>query len=276
MLDLPTSRVVTAASGTRNAERGTDWTLLLDDARPGWMNMALDRALLDLADREGRSFLRLYRWDPHCLSFGRNEPARRRYDRARIAALGLDLVRRPTGGRAVWHARELTYAVAAPIDRFGTLAASYRIIHQMLARAVGLLGAEVALAPAPVEAAGVGIGACFGSAAGGEVLVAGRKVVGSAQLRQGNGFLQHGSLLLGDDQSLVREVTHAPAAPGQEAPLANLLRRAVRFEEAAQAVAAAAREWGGTWHSRESPTELFDQVREHEAQFRSTEWTWRR
>ncbi|MFN2326957.1 MAG: biotin/lipoate A/B protein ligase family protein, partial [Gemmatimonadales bacterium] len=82
--------------------------------RPGWANMAIDRALLDLAAGEGAVVMRLYRWHPHCLSFGRHEPALRRYDRERIAALGLDTVRRPTGGRAVWHARELTYAVAAP------------------------------------------------------------------------------------------------------------------------------------------------------------------
>src|SRR5690606_19846924 len=88
------------------------WHLLREpDGRPGWRQMAADRALLDLAVREGVVVLRLYRWDPFCLSFGAHEPAARRYDRDRIAALGLDTVRRPTGGRAVWHARELTYAV---------------------------------------------------------------------------------------------------------------------------------------------------------------------
>ena len=99
------------------------WTLLVDPAgRPGWHNMAVDQALLDLAAGEGRAFLRIYRWEPSCLSFGRNEPALRRYDRAAIERQGLDTVRRPTGGRAVWHADEVTYAVAAPIDTFGSLA----------------------------------------------------------------------------------------------------------------------------------------------------------
>ena len=65
------------------------------EGRPGWQNMAIDQAMLDRAGR-GERRLRLYRWTPHCLSFGRHEPASRRYDRAKIGALGLDVVRRPS------------------------------------------------------------------------------------------------------------------------------------------------------------------------------------
>src|SRR2546427_6434641 len=86
--------------------------LSIDSAgRSGAQNMALDTALLAEVNRTGRAFLRLYRFDPPCLSFGRHEPARSRYDRAAIARLGIDVVRRPTGGRAVWHEHEVTYAV---------------------------------------------------------------------------------------------------------------------------------------------------------------------
>ena len=106
------------------------------EPRPGWHNMALDAAMLDRAEATGRTLARLYRWAPPCLSFGRHEPAGRRYDRARIEDLRLDCVRRPTGGRAVWHARELTYAVAAPTS-FGSLPQAYRRIHG------ALLGAEI-------------------------------------------------------------------------------------------------------------------------------------
>ena len=90
------------------------------DGRPGWQNMAIDHALLDRG-AGGERWLRLYRWSPGCLSFGRHEPALRRYDRGRIESLSLDTVRRPTGGRAVWHAEELTYAVAAPSEALGAL-----------------------------------------------------------------------------------------------------------------------------------------------------------
>src|SRR6266704_1185815 len=86
------------------------WHLLIDpDGKPGAVNMALDQTLLEEADASGAAFLRLYRWNPPCLSFGRNEPALARYDRERIAARGLAVVRRPTGGRAVWHEHEVTY-----------------------------------------------------------------------------------------------------------------------------------------------------------------------
>jgi lipoate-protein ligase A len=104
--------------------------------RPGWANMAIDRALPGLAAREGAVFVRLYAWSPHCLSFGRHEPAARRYDRDRLEAEGIDCVRRPTGGRAVWHARELTYAVAAPAAALGGLRPAYHRIHEWLATAI--------------------------------------------------------------------------------------------------------------------------------------------
>ena len=96
----------------------------------------------------GEPWLRLYRWAPHCLSFGRHEPALRRYDRARIESLGLDVVRRPTGGRAVWHAEELTYAIAAPAEELGGLRQAYHEIHAMLLDGFVRLGIAGELAPA--------------------------------------------------------------------------------------------------------------------------------
>lgn len=209
-----------------------------DTPRPGWANMAIDRALLDLAAGEGAVVMRLYRWDPHCLSFGRHEPALRRYDRDTIAARGLDTVRRPTGGRAVWHARELTYAVAAPEATLGGLREAYQQIHQWLATAIHRLGAPATLAAPPQRTPGPADGACFAAPVGGEVLVNGWKVVGSAQLRDGGALLQHGSMLLEDDQALVREVSRqAEARPPAERSLSTLLGRSVTWDAAADAVA---------------------------------------
>src|SRR5438309_845449 len=121
--------------------------LSLDAAgRSGAENMAIDTALLDRANGEGLSFLRLYRFDPPCLSLGRNEPAAR-YDHTEIARRGLDVVRRPTGGRAVWHEHEVTYAVAAPVAAFGSLRHAYHTIHERIAAALRSLGADATLAP---------------------------------------------------------------------------------------------------------------------------------
>src|SRR5258705_282692 len=121
----------------------SDWHLLLEpQGCSGPENMARDAALLTAADRTGAAFLRLYCWDPPCLSLGRNDPAIAR------PRGGVATVRRPTGGRAVWHEHEVTYAVAAPIAMFGSLRNAYCEIHSRLASALRTLGVEAVLAPA--------------------------------------------------------------------------------------------------------------------------------
>ena len=252
------------------------WLLLRDGpGKPAW-NMALDEALLSAAESEGLCALRLYTWDPPALSFGRNEPALRRYDRGAILARGLATVRRPTGGRAVWHDRELTYSVSAPAAALGSLRESYRVIHDLLAAALRSLGASVILA-ADRPAAGVGAGACFASAAGGEVMTAaGGKVVGSAQVRAGSAFLQHGSILLSADQGVVAALTRGAA----EHPHATGLVELVPAERAtADAVAdAVALEASRRWTMRQGePTP--DVRRRAEAlldHYQDDAWTWRR
>jgi lipoate-protein ligase A len=255
--------------------RAARWTLWVDLAeRPGFRNMAIDQALLDRAAR-GERWLRLYRWAPHCLSFGRHEPALRRYDRPKIAALGLDVVRRPTGGRAVWHAEELTYALAAPSDAFGGLRQAYEEIHRMLLGALRLLGvrAEMASARRP---AGLDAGACFASPAGGELMLSGRKVVGSAQLREAAGLLQHGSILLAGRQSVVQNVTLGSAPPDLAGSVADATGRAPDVPSVAAAVAAAAADrWGGDWRTAEENGDLLAEAGAHEARFGSPAWTWR-
>ena len=245
------------------------WSLIIEPAgRPGHEHMAVDHALLRAA-RDGAAALRLYRWDPPCLSFGRNEPALERYDRDRIGALDLATVRRPTGGRAVWHAEEVTYAVAGPIDLFGSLRTTYRVIHEMLASAFQALGIDAALAP-NTRGVSPGAGACFATPAGGEVVVDGRKLVGSAQVRDGNAFLQHGSILLEDGQDLVSRVTRGPPPPVLATSLGALLQRRVTFAEVSDAVAAAAQAaWAGTWLLAEPPRMASWEPYDDPA------WTWR-
>src|SRR5207248_1999595 len=109
------------------------WQLLLEPrGRSGPENMALDVALLERADRRGEAFLRLYRFDPPCLSLGRNEAAGG-FDRAAIARRGGDVVRRPTGGGSVWHEHDLTNAAAPPIPPFGGRPRAHTPIHAGLA-----------------------------------------------------------------------------------------------------------------------------------------------
>lgn len=206
------------------------WDLLLGDggsvdatgipALSGPENMALDELLLRRVRDGGRPVLRLYGWQPACLSLGRNQPARGLLDAGIAARKGVDIVRRPTGGLAVLHERELTYAVAVPVGVLGSPRETYRRLSAALAAALERLGvaAEVvsSRSPAAVRAPGSGpqhyLGTaalearCFGTAAPGEVAVGGRKLVGSAQRREGRVLLQHGSILLEEDQDDVFEL----------------------------------------------------------------------
>jgi lipoate-protein ligase A len=246
------------------------WQLVIDEAgHPGSYNMAVDQALLDAAHLSGSATLRLYRWDPPCLSFGRNESADQRYDRALIERLGLDAVRRPTGGRAVWHEHEVTYAVAAPLAEFGSLRAAYHAIHARLAAALRSLGADATLAPDRVPARPDGPGSCFDAPVGGEVLVSGRKVVGSAQVRLGDAFLQHGSILLDGSQEALQRVALRPLAPGGATTLSAALGRSVMFKEVVDAIIGA---WGEDW----ALTASYRRLPPLPARFLDPGWTWRR
>jgi lipoyl(octanoyl) transferase len=233
--------------------------------------MAVDQALLEEAERSGRAVLRLYRWDPPCLSFGRNEPALARYDRAAIERLGLDVVRRPTGGRAVWHEHEVTYAVAAPIAAFGSLRESYFEIHSRLAAALRDLGIPATLAPPPPpDRPTVRLSdrpaSCFALAVGGEILAGGRKVIGSAQVRQGRAFLQHGSILLDGSQDVIGAVSRRPSAVSGATTLSAALGRPVSFDEVAAAIA---KDWGISRRRSDYPA-----IRPSD--YADPSWTWRR
>ena len=229
------------------------WRLIREaNGRTGAENMAYDAALLAESDVTGQAFLRLYRFDPPCLSLGRNESADQ-YDPAAIARLGLDVIRRPTGGRAVWHHHEVTYAVAAPIATFGGLRNAYRSIHERLATAIRSLGADATLAlhqPPPSSIPLCRPASCFAIPTGGEVLVAGRKLIGSAQVRMRGAFLQHGSILLDGSQDIVGIVSRQRSAVGGETTLAAVLRRRVSFDEVANAIVAT---WGAELTSPDLP-----------------------
>ena len=251
-------------------ETALTWQLLVEpEGRPGAENMAIDAELLERADRTGAAFLRLYRFNPPCLSFGRNEVTTG-YDAAAVERLGFDVVRRPTGGRAVWHEDEVTYAVAGPIDLFGGLRAAYRAIHERLAAALRSVGAEAALAPdRPAARPPDRRSSCFATAVGGEVLVAGRKLVGSAQMRRGDAFLQHGSILLGGSQEMISAVSRKPQAARHETTLAAVLGRWVTFQEVADAIIA-------SWSDELTSSALRRPPPPSIACFSSRAWTWRR
>ena len=201
--------------------------------------MAVDEAVLE-AVAAGRQppTLRLYRWEPPAVSIGYFQILEQALDEAACRQAGVDVVRRPTGGRAVFHHRELTYAVTLPPGHpagVGGITESYRILSLALQEGLRRLGVAVELArPSlrPPGARGVAEGACFEAASRYELEWQGRKLAGSAQMRRASGaVLQHGSIPLQLDADLSARLL-APGGRGRTF-LAQVLRhRAVGLEEA--------------------------------------------
>lgn len=177
--------------------------VLVHGRAPAAWNMAVDETLLDAP--HGGWTLRFYAWKRPTVSLGYAQPFDHGVDVALAQRFGMALVRRPTGGRAVLHAGELTYSITAPADTgilAGGVSASYRRIAAGLQAGLRLLGAEpdversgTARLPAhPVRP--LHKGPCFSARTRYELSVGGRKLVGSAQRRRDGRLLQHGSILL--------------------------------------------------------------------------------
>lgn len=235
--------------------------------------MAVDAGLLDdlEAGRSGPVF-RLYTWVPPAVSIGYHQDPARELDLEAVRARGFDVVRRPTGGRALLHADELTYAVAArqDDDAFGgSLLDSHARISRVFLEALRLLGVAAALAgPAGAgaeeerpRAAGVAA-PCFAAPTRTELVVRGRKILGSAQRRGRTAFLQHGSLLTGPGHLALADVLPLEAAArdrwrrrlaASTTTVSEAAGRVVPLEELVAAVARALDALGLRDASGESP-----------------------
>ena len=168
--------------------------------------MAVDEAILDALSPGDTWTLRFYSWARPTVSVGFAQPHRQGFDAQLARREGIALVRRPTGGRAVLHADELTYALIGPADSGplqGGITAAYRSITEGFARGLERLGAAVALhrSSLPAQRTASGNGSCFSARARYELMAGGRKLMGSAQRRRNGTVLQHGSLLLGRPQA---------------------------------------------------------------------------
>ena len=238
--------------------------------------MALDTALLERARETGECVLRVYTWSRPTLSLGRNQRADGLYDRDLASELGVDIVRRPTGGRAVLHHREVTYSVTAPVAD-STLRDSYQRINRLLVRALGLLGVEVSVAESHQRAPLPDGSPCFEVPTAGELTWGGRKLVGSAQWREDGALLQHGSILIEDDQSLVAALSRSDAPANPPATLRDAMGRTPSSEEVAAALIAAltapAHDVGGELRLDDRLVARIGALEKHYA---SDSWTWRR
>jgi len=192
---------------------GTCWRLIVTPPAGGAENMALDEALMERARETNEWVLRVYSWSTPTISLGRNQSARGGYDLERITQLGLAIVRRPTGGRAILHHREITYSVTAPSAEAGDLRQSYDRINRILLDALLSLGVQAAVFSPTSRATSPGMSPCFDEPSSGELTVGGRKLAGSAQWRVDGALLQHGSILIEDDQRLLSTLAIGGGAP---------------------------------------------------------------
>ena len=252
-------------------------SMLISPPADGATNMALDEALLLHAGRTGTTIYRVYGWSRPTVSLGRNQAARGWYDLDLAESRGIEFVRRPTGGRAILHHREITYAVAGPVSGFGSLGESYRRINRLLLEALRTLGVDGHEATAAGRAPSPGVAPCFESPVAGELVAGGRKLVGSAQVRDGDAFLQHGSILVDDDQHLLNELLHDHETSPPPATLRALTGRAVTIDDFANALAQALRTHGGIAPMPLEPDQglLSDVQSLIRTRYAVADWTWR-
>lgn len=243
--------------------------------------MARDTGLLTRATRTGECVFSVYSWSRPTISFGRNQPARDSYDGDRIRALDLDVVRRPTGGRAILHHREITYSVTAPLSEWPSLRETYGQINAILQRALSVLGVSARVATPAGRAPGPSLLPCFESPTQGELIANGAKLVGSAQWRDDSALLQHGSILVDDDQSSLLNVVSDDARESigsltRPATLTSLLGRPPGADEVSAALFDAVREMEDESAEHISEEEVRDETLRHIPRYLDEEWTWRR
>jgi lipoate-protein ligase A len=209
------------------------WRLIIDQPASGSWNMAVDDALLEAA--QGDSYiptLRLYSWNPPCLSLGHAQHIRE-VNREALIKMGWDLVRRPTGGRAILHIDELTYSITGnteqPILKGGILE-SYQKISQTFIQMLQKYSLDPRSREESQQAKNQVEPVCFEIPSNYEITVAGKKIIGSAQARRKNAILQHGAIpLTGDISRIIKVLAYSDEDSRKNAAL-RVLSRATTIE----------------------------------------------
>ena len=222
------------------------WRLIQDEARSGAQNMARDEAFLWNMKSGNAPILRFYGWNPACLSVGRFQKTETLPDANHT------FVRRPTGGRAVWHQHEITFAVIiheellAPNER--SVAASYRRLSEGFLEGLKTLGVDARIGDAISSTRSSPN--CFASATRADFQIDGRKLLGAAQCHKNGAILQHGSLLLDADEELWK--SRAGGEMNRVATFKSLGIESSREEIVAALVAGLAKAWRAEFKKSEA------------------------
>ena len=271
------------------------WRLLDTGPADGFTNMAVDEALLGVfATAGGPTTVRFYSWSPPALSLGYAQSIEREINVKQCTSLGIDVVRRPTGGRAVLHDHEVTYSVVISGDdprvSSGVLAA-YLTISQAMIRGLSYLGISAELlplrrgVPLPSDKASP---VCFATPSSYEVAVGGRKIIGSAQRRAHDAIMQHGSIPLSMNIERICAVFGRSSLqsgipqgkPDYPLSMTSMQEAGGRAYAYAEVVAALRRGLAETWQVELLPGQLTVAERQLGAHLRATKyhsksWTWR-
>ena len=222
----------------KNSIYPTSWRLIKTPPSHGAWNMSVDEAILEAIGRgDVPPTLRLYAWEPACLSLGYAQPLSD-VDLDRLSTHGWEVVRRATGGRAILHTDELTYSVTGPLDDAhlaGGVLESYRRLSQALLAALNKLGLPAEALPQPQnqgENGNLKEPVCFEVPSNYEITVHGKKLIGSAQARKKTGVLQHGTLPLYGDLTRITQVLTFPTEEKRQLAAERLLARATNVESA--------------------------------------------
>lgn len=223
------------------------WRFLDTGHRNAQFNMALDESMMILLGKGGLPpTLRVYGWSPPAVSIGYFQRVDRVVDVARCRSIGLEVVRRPTGGRAVLHWGDVTYSLVGREEDMGaekSVVEAYRHISMALVAGLRALGANAEIQPGRRPPQHGAIQPCFSTTVRYEVSVGGRKIVGSAQRRSRGVLLQHGSLPITDDYLRIEEVLPSDYRPREKSSfesttisLTRALDRSMAYSEVVEGI----------------------------------------
>jgi len=234
-----------------------EWRLIKDSYHTGFMNMAIDEAIM-IAHREGLAppTIRFYQWSPPAVSLGYFQDLKKEIDVDACKNLGIDIVRRPTGGKAVLHDKELTYSFIIKENHplvNNSILETYKKISGGMIRGLSYLGITAELVPLREKSKGGSLtkgeeseihhsgfkSICFSVPSQYEVQVEAKKIVGSAQVRKREIVLQHGSLLIELEKDKLFSVFNFPSVQIRErlktrfnaTSLEEILKRKINFSE---------------------------------------------
>ena len=221
-------------------DQKSSWRLLTTPPSNGPWNMAVDEAILEAVGRgESPPTLRLFAWEPPCLSIGYAQSIQV-VDEEGVQINGWDIVRRSTGGGAILHTDELTYSVIGPADEprlKGDIIASYQRLSKAILNALKNLGLPAESQPIEKPTPDIALDpVCFEAPSHYEITVLGKKLVGSAQARKKNSVLQHGTLPLQGDLTRITKALIYPDETTRTKAAERLLSRATTVESVLGAI----------------------------------------